>query len=263
MLVLIVIGLFAWHPWNRGSADNSQQARQAGGRRGGGPGMGAQPQPVHVATVTQGEMPVVINALGTVTPLTPVKVKTQINGSSGSRVQEGQMVKQGDLLAAGRSAALRVALRSAQGTLQKDEALLKTARTRPERYKKLLVARFDRQPAGTTRRSSLVQPATKGTGKVGSGARRHRSSSTSPTPRSWRRCRAASACAQVDQGNYCRRPATRTVLSSSSQVQPISGDLHHARRQSLTAVRSALAGRRHSFGEGLRPGQTERARKSA
>src|SRR5882757_1497614 len=69
--ILIVAGLFAWHPWNRGGGDNAQQARQGGGgRRGGGaPGMAAPPQPVHVASVGQGEMPVVINSLGTVTPL--------------------------------------------------------------------------------------------------------------------------------------------------------------------------------------------------
>jgi multidrug efflux system membrane fusion protein len=39
------------------------------------------PQPVHVATATQGEMPVVINSLGTVTPLASVTVKTQLNGT--------------------------------------------------------------------------------------------------------------------------------------------------------------------------------------
>jgi multidrug efflux system membrane fusion protein len=139
VLVLIVIGLFAWHPWNRGSADNSQQARQAGGRRGGAPGMGAQPQPVHVATVTQGEMPVVINSLGTVTPLASVIVKTQINGTLQEvAFREGQMVKKGDLLAQVDPRPYEISLRNAQGTLAKDQALLQTARLDLQRYKVLL-----------------------------------------------------------------------------------------------------------------------------
>ncbi len=82
--LLIVAGALAWwHPWNRsGTADpgSQQEARQGGGRRGGGPNAMNMPQPVHVATVTQGEMPVVINSLGTVTPLANVTVKTQLNG---------------------------------------------------------------------------------------------------------------------------------------------------------------------------------------
>ncbi|KQR90099.1 RND transporter MFP subunit [Burkholderia sp. Leaf177] len=139
VLVLIVIGLFAWHPWNRGTADNTQQARQAGGRRGGGPGMGAQPQPVHVATVTQGEMPVVINSLGTVTPLASVIVKTQINGTLQEvAFREGQMVKKGDLLAQVDPRPYEISLRNAQGTLAKDQALLQTARLDLQRYKVLL-----------------------------------------------------------------------------------------------------------------------------
>ena len=81
--ILIVAGAIAWwHPWNRGSGGGTSgqpDARQAG-RRGGASAMN-QTQPVHVASVTQGEMPVVINSLGTVTPLANVTVKTQLNGT--------------------------------------------------------------------------------------------------------------------------------------------------------------------------------------
>ena len=79
-----------------------------GGGRRGGANQANQPQPVHVATVKTGEMPVVINSLGTVTPLANVTVKTQPGtaSSSMSRSREGQMVKKGDLLAADRPAPL-------------------------------------------------------------------------------------------------------------------------------------------------------------
>jgi multidrug efflux system membrane fusion protein len=138
--VLIVAGLLAWHPWNRGSDDSSQKAQQTGGgRRGGGAGAAAQPQPVHVATVTQGEMPVVINSLGTVTPLASVTVKTQINGTLQEvAFREGQMVKKGDLLAQVDPRPYEISLRNAQGTLAKDQALLHTARLDLKRYQMLL-----------------------------------------------------------------------------------------------------------------------------
>ncbi|WP_277047198.1 MdtA/MuxA family multidrug efflux RND transporter periplasmic adaptor subunit [Caballeronia mineralivorans] len=142
--ILIVAGLFAWHPWNRGGANNPQQ-QAGGGRRGGGPGgpggpgMPAPPQPVHVATVTQGEMPVVINSLGTVTPLASVTVKTLLNGTlQDVAFQEGQMVKKGDVLAQIDPRPYEISLRNAQGTLAKDQALLQTARLDLKRYQMLL-----------------------------------------------------------------------------------------------------------------------------
>ncbi len=77
--VLIVAGAIVWwHPWNRGTASGlgtQQDARQGGRRGGGNPINMHMPQPVHVAGVTQGEMPVVINSLGTVTPLANVTVR--------------------------------------------------------------------------------------------------------------------------------------------------------------------------------------------
>ena len=87
-------------------------AGASGARAGRGGGRGAfanQPQPVQVATAAQGDMPIVLNALGTVTPLANVTVRTQLTGTLQTvAFQEGQMVKKGDLLAQveGRSVAL-------------------------------------------------------------------------------------------------------------------------------------------------------------
>ncbi|SAL19022.1 RND family efflux transporter MFP subunit [Caballeronia peredens] len=138
---LIVAGAIVWwHPWNRGDSGGTgapQEARQ-GGRRG-GPNPANQPQPVHVATVTQGEMPVVINSLGTVTPLANVTVKTQLNGILVDvAFTEGQMVKKGDVLAQIDPRPYEISLRNAEGTLAKDQALLQTARLDLQRYQTLL-----------------------------------------------------------------------------------------------------------------------------
>lgn len=98
-----------------------------------------QPQPVHVATVTQGEMPVVINSLGTVTPLANVTVKTQLNGTLVDvAFREGQMVKKGDVLAQIDPRPYEISLRNAEGTLAKDQAFLQTARLDLQRYQTLL-----------------------------------------------------------------------------------------------------------------------------
>lgn len=139
--ILIVAGAVAWwHPWNRGESGGTSGAPEArqGGRRG-MPNPMNQPQPVHVATVTQGEMPVVISSLGTVTPLANVTVKTQLNGTLVDvAFKEGQMVKKGDVLAQIDPRPYEISLRNAEGTLAKDQALLQTARLDLQRYQTLL-----------------------------------------------------------------------------------------------------------------------------
>src|SRR6267154_1966337 len=95
--------------------------------------------PVGVASAAKADIPVVLNALGTVTPLNTVNVKTQITGQLIKvEFKEGQMVKQGDLLAVVDPRPYDVALQQAIGQQQKDEALLKNAQVDLERYKKLV-----------------------------------------------------------------------------------------------------------------------------
>ncbi|MBN3833558.1 MdtA/MuxA family multidrug efflux RND transporter periplasmic adaptor subunit, partial [Burkholderia sp. Ac-20344] len=113
----------------------------AGGHRGrGGPAaMANVPQPVQVATATQGEMPIVLSALGTVTPLANVTVKTQLSGYLQSvSFQEGQIVRKGDVLAQIDPRPYQVSLENAEGTHARDSALLATARLDLKRYQTLL-----------------------------------------------------------------------------------------------------------------------------
>lgn len=146
LAVVVIGGLLWWHPWNRPPASGSAATGASGtgvnaGHRGrGGPAaMANVPQPVQVAAATQGEMPIVLSALGTVTPLASVTVKTQLSGYLQSvAFQEGQLVKKGDLLAQIDPRPYQVALENAEGTLARDRALLATARLDLKRYQTLL-----------------------------------------------------------------------------------------------------------------------------
>lgn len=95
--------------------------------------------PVGIAAAAKGDIPIVIKALGTVTPLATVTIKTQITGQLVQvEFTEGQAVQQGDLLAVVDPRPYEVALQNANGTLAKDEALLKNAQIDLQRYQTLV-----------------------------------------------------------------------------------------------------------------------------
>jgi multidrug efflux system membrane fusion protein len=101
------------------------------------PGAGA-PMPVVVAPAVKGDVNIVFDALGTVTPTATVTVKTQISGQlTQIAFKEGQTVQKGDLLAIIDPRPYELALEQAQGQLLKDQALLKQAQTDLVRYQTL------------------------------------------------------------------------------------------------------------------------------
>lgn len=138
--IVIVVALIWWRPWSRTSGGGTGPAATSGpGGHGGRGGFAGQPQPVHVAAATAGDMPIVLTALGTVTPLATVTVKTQLSGTLQSvAFREGQLVKAGDLLAQIDPRPYQISLENAEGALAKDTALLQTARLDLKRYRTLL-----------------------------------------------------------------------------------------------------------------------------
>ena len=99
---------------------------------------GAPPMPVVVAPAAKGDVNIVFNALGTVTPTATVIVRSQISGHLQQiNFAEGQKVKQNDLLAVIDPRPYELALEQAQGQLIKDQALLKQAQTDLARYQVL------------------------------------------------------------------------------------------------------------------------------
>jgi multidrug efflux system membrane fusion protein len=117
----------------------SQSGTTAPAARQGGRFAANAATPVGMAAAAKGDIPIIYRALGTVTPLNTVNVKTQITGQLIKvEFKEGQVVKQGDLLAVVDPRPYDVALQQAIGQQQKDEALLKNAQVDLERYRKLV-----------------------------------------------------------------------------------------------------------------------------
>lgn len=106
------------------------------------------PQPVkrgggamHVLAVqaVQGDIPIAVNALGTVTPLATVTVKTQIAGQLQEiAFTEGQLVRKGDFLAQIDPRPYQAQLDQYMGQLARDKALLAAAEIDLRRYKILV-----------------------------------------------------------------------------------------------------------------------------
>jgi multidrug efflux system membrane fusion protein len=139
LVAIFLVVLFVHHK-------QQQQAETAAANRGGGfrrkPGAGGaaiQPVAVSVATVKSGDITVRIPALGTITPLATVTVKTQISGTLQKVLfKEGQLVKEGDPIALIDPRPYDAALEQAEGNLRRDQALLVDAKLDLKRYEDLI-----------------------------------------------------------------------------------------------------------------------------
>jgi multidrug efflux system membrane fusion protein len=94
---------------------------------------------VGVATADKADIPVVLDALGTVTAAATTTVRPQVSGILQKVLfKEGQMVKAGQVLAQIDPRQFELALMQASGQRQRDEAQLENARLTLERYRTLL-----------------------------------------------------------------------------------------------------------------------------
>ncbi len=127
---LAAAAVFAWQKFEH--SEPSNQERENSGRH------GQPPQTVRVAPITLGDMPLTIDALGTVTPFETVTVRTQIAGNLQQvGFTEGQIVNKGDFLAQIDPRPYEAALAQAQSQLAKDNALLGQAQSDLARYQQL------------------------------------------------------------------------------------------------------------------------------
>ena len=141
LVLLIVIGV-CWWLWP--SSAKTPQGTQSGGQASTSgmmrPGFGGSTLavPVRVSLVTRGDFPVIYKALGTVTALNTINVRSRVAGELVKvYFKEGQMVKAGQLLAEIDSRSYQNALLQAEGTLLQNQAQLKNAQVDVQRYRGL------------------------------------------------------------------------------------------------------------------------------
>ena len=138
---LAAAAVYAWKKYE--SAAPSAKPEETSGRP------AQPPQTVRVAPVITGDMPLTIDALGTVTPFETVTIRTQIAGTlQHVGFTEGQTVKAGDFIAQIDPRPYEAALAQAQGQLAKDQALLGQAQSDLARFQQLAKQDFDRHAAG-------------------------------------------------------------------------------------------------------------------
>lgn len=145
LLVFVLLGVFIYQattPAETGGygagGGHGGHGGGRGGRGGAGGGAGGPPTSVNAARAVQGDMPIYLTELGTVTPLATVTVIPQISGVlQVVNFKEGQIVKKGDFLAQIDPRPYEAALKQAEGTLAKDKAALEVARTDLRRYQEL------------------------------------------------------------------------------------------------------------------------------
>lgn len=124
---LAFLGALIW--WSRQASHEATSQRR---------GRGGLSVPVAIATVEKGNVHQYLNALGTVTPVATVTVRSRVDGQLlRATFSEGQRVARGDLLAEIDPRPYQVLLAQAEGSLARDQALLANAKSDLERYRTL------------------------------------------------------------------------------------------------------------------------------
>lgn len=150
VLAMVALGLLAWYltrpdeaparaggPAAAGAPAGTGAA--AGARRGGRGGRGAPATTVGVASAEVADIPVVLDALGTVTAAATATVRPQVSGILQKiHFSEGQLVKAGQVMATIDPRSFEMALLQATGQRQRNEAQLESARVTLERFRTLL-----------------------------------------------------------------------------------------------------------------------------
>lgn len=117
-------------------------------------------EPVAASAVVLQDVPVFIDALGTVTPTQSVTVITQVDGILATvEFKEGQRVRKGQVIARIDDRALKAQLAQAKGVLAHDQAVLSNAQRDLLRYRELIKAGSISQQTLDTQVSTVAQQA--------------------------------------------------------------------------------------------------------
>ncbi|MBS2027678.1 MAG: efflux RND transporter periplasmic adaptor subunit [Deltaproteobacteria bacterium] len=161
-LVMALVGLAA--VGGLGAFIHSRGEAQAPGANGGAPSPAERVTPVRTANVQVGDVPIVLEGLGSAAAYETVTVRSQVDGRLEKvSFTEGQAVKKGDLLAQVDPRPFTIQLHQAQAALARDQATLSNAELNLKRDqdlvdKKLISPQdFDNQKAATDSAKAALQ----------------------------------------------------------------------------------------------------------
>jgi multidrug efflux system membrane fusion protein len=229
--VIAVLAGAAW-AWQHSGYFAAKPAASAQGKRKAGGG----PAPVHAASVEKQDFPVFLDGLGTVQPINTVTVRSRVDGQIIKvGFEEGEIVKQGDLLAQIDPAPFQAALDQANAKLAQDTASLRNAKQDLERTSVLskqgnaTQQLLDQRVAAVASAAALVQADTAAVeaAKVQLGYTTIRSPLTG-----------RAGFRLVDPGNIVHATDQNGILTIT-QVEPIAV-LFTAPEQELPAITAAM-----------------------
>ncbi len=153
----LAFALAATLPWLLGGCGEKAAAggpAGAGGAKGGKSGKGGGAAPVLVGTVQKKNIPLIVDAIGSVEPLKQATLRSQVTGVVHRiAIQEGQDVKAGDLLFEIDPRSFRNALQTAEADLTRLRVQLETAASQAKRYRNLPVAKEQIEKLADTARA--------------------------------------------------------------------------------------------------------------
>lgn len=142
LTLLVCLGGLAYYLTHRAAWANASDATAPSASDTAGKlsdSLDALPVMVGTASVRQSDIPLIIEALGTVTPAALITVTPLVSGVlTQVKYKEGQMVEKGDELATIDPRPFEIALAQAEGARARDLAQLNAARALLERYRALL-----------------------------------------------------------------------------------------------------------------------------
>ncbi len=151
VLVLCIVGAAAYFLYPKYAGTAEAQSGKKADKRGG-------VVPVVAATTRQGEMPVYLGGLGSVTAFNTVTVRSRVDGQIVKiAFTEGQLVKEGDLLVEIDPRPFQVMLEQAEAQKARDVALLQNAVLDQERYKVLFAQQAIPKQQLDTQLSAVAQ----------------------------------------------------------------------------------------------------------
>ncbi len=148
-------GYWWWHNHQQGTEQVAQRGGGRGRRSGGDP---STPVPVLAAQSEKKNVPIYLDALGTVQAFNLVSIRAMVDGPLVEvKFKEGQDVKAGDVLARIDPRPYQASLDAATAKKQQDEANLANSRLDAARYAKLVASNYSSAQQSDTARAQVAQ----------------------------------------------------------------------------------------------------------